>query len=475
MKIALVQCPMFAIRMPLIGLAYLRAYMERYGHTIVQFDFNIELYNSLKPELKKFWDYGYNDKWTNLDSAFFTSGVLSEEIFDAWSKKILAADVDIIGFTVNFYSFKVSQLLAEKIKRLAPKKTIIFGGPAIIASVDLEIDTGRIKTIDDLIIKSLNNGVDVFVIGEGEATLREIAERLEQNNSLDGCAGIITRRKRFRRNWFRLRPLISDLEQLPFPNLSILKEHTFPGRKFLPILATRGCPNRCTFCDYPYLGLYKLRLRSAKNVVDEIEYQNNKYSPSIFHFNDSTINADMNLLSQICAMIIERKIQIRWGSSISIRRAMSRDLFFKMKQSGCEYLSFGIESAAVSVLKSMRKNFEVDDIEQNLLACYESGIAVCTNWIIGYPTETKEDFQQTLNFIQKNRKYIHEMDVNLFVVKRHTQLYDNLDEFNVHKFRVNDFSWRTNDGLNTLDIRLERLKIFKSNFPEMAEERVNIA
>lgn len=354
MRIALVQCPMFNVRMPQLGPAYLKSYLEKNGHQVKQFDFNIELYSSLDPEGKKYWEYSYDDRWVALDSSIFSSGVLSEQVLDKWVQEIIDADVNVVGFSIFFTTLRASRRLGKKIKEIDKRKTIVFGGPAILTSVNLAEDTEQITYMNSLIFDSFIDGVDIFVLGEGEQTLLEVLERLENKESMDDCKGIITRRE-MRIMYKGLWPLISDLGQLPFPDFSILNFHTFKDQKFLPILASRGCPNRCSFCNYPYLDRYKLRIRPAENVVDEIEYQKEKYSIELFHFNDSSINASIPFLSKMCDLIIQRNISIRWGSSVSIKAEMSRRLFEKMKASGCEYLSFGIESASPKVLKDMKK------------------------------------------------------------------------------------------------------------------------
>ncbi|MBL7196985.1 MAG: radical SAM protein [Candidatus Omnitrophica bacterium] len=471
MKIALVQCPMFNVRMPQIGPAYLKSSLENNGYEVKQFDFNIELYNSLDPEGKKCWGYGFDQKWSMLDNSIFNLGVLSNRLLDEWAQKIIDADVDIIGFSVFFTSMRASRLLAKKIKRIDRHKTIIFGGPSVITSVGLESNADEITKFNRFVVDSLIDGVDILVIGEGEETLLEIVERLACKKSIDDCKGMITKKGQ-RIIYNGLRPLIFDLGQLPFPDFSILNSHTYTDRNFLPILVNRGCPNRCTFCDYPYLDRYKFRIRSAENVVDEIEYQKDRYSTELFHFNDSSINASIHFLSNMCDLIIERGISIRWGSSISIKRNMNTDLFIKMKKSGCEYLSFGIESASSEVLKSMAKKFTVEDIRQNLIDCYEAGIAPCTNWIVGYPTETSSDFQKTLDFIKESKKYIMEIDVNLCSIKLHTPLYNNMKKFRLHMHEGRDFDWEIEGGKNTLKIRQERLEIFKKNFPKLHSERI---
>lgn len=169
-----------------------------------------------------------------------------------------------------------------------------------------------------------------------------------------------------------------------------------------------------------------------------------RYGAEFFHFNDSTINANVGFLSELCDLIIEEGISIRWGASAAISTKMDRYLFDKMKQTGYEYLSLGIESASEKILRSMKKFFTVETIRRNIVDCHNAGITVGTNWIIGYFTEDDNDFEQTLNFITENIKYIDEIDTALFSVKPHTYVYENCEKLRLCVDK--DFNWHTSDN-----------------------------
>lgn len=129
----------------------------------------------------------------------------------------------------------------------------------------LDIFQDRVVNIN-LPIRNILEIIDMVAVSEGEETILEVIKRLENNKTMNRCQGIIAQ-ENSSLIVNSLRPLIKDLDSLPFPNFSLLASHTFTDKKFLPIFATRGCPNRCAFCDFPYLGRYKFRIRSAKNVI----------------------------------------------------------------------------------------------------------------------------------------------------------------------------------------------------------------
>ncbi|MBU1726214.1 MAG: B12-binding domain-containing radical SAM protein [Candidatus Omnitrophica bacterium] len=465
MKIVLVQCPMFNVRMPQLGPAYLKSILEINGNEVEQFDYNIALYNSLGQEHRKYWDYAFESKWAKNtiyveskdNSATEEIPFLTEALIEDWAKKILSTNPGLIGFTVFFTSLYVSFRLARKIKELDKSSKIIFGGPFIMSLLEISQD----KIIDfEPVVGDLLNTIDFIAVSEGEETILEVVERLEHRNSMYGCEGIILKDKGIS-VINDLRPLLKDIDTLPFPDFSVLRSQQFTDKNFLPILTSRGCPNRCTFCDFPYLDRFRLRCREPQNVLMELKSQIKKYNTELFHFNDATINADPRILAKLCDLIISERIFIRWGASASISENMDRALFTKLRQSGCEYLSFGIESASPKVLMDMKKPFTVETAKKNVVDCHNSGISVCTNWILGYFTETEEDFGRTIDFINENTEHIDEMDAALFFVKPHTYVYDNRERLGVSL--DNNFMWSTADDGNSYEIRLKRLERFREN------------
>lgn len=463
MRVALVQCPMFNVRMPQLGPAYLKSSLEKNSYQVKQFDFNIALYNSVGQIYKRYWDYDAETQWTKntieaeWEDMQLLEGFpfLSEPLLEVWAREIIKSNPGLIGFTAYYTSMNISVLLAKKIKEIDKGRKIIFGGPAIMGLLDISQD--RVVNINTPIRKILEI-IDMVALSEGEETILEVIKRLEDNKTMKDCQGIIAQE-----NGFlivnSLRPLIKDLDSLPFPDFSILDLHTYTDKRFLPILTTRGCPNRCAFCDFPYLDRYRFRIREAKNVVEEIKLQIKGHNTELFHFNDATINANIKFLSELCDLIIEQGISIRWGASATIKADMDRCLFDKMKQAGCEYLSIGIESASAKVLSEMKKFFSTDTIKRYITDCHNAGISVCTNWIIGYFTERDDDFEKTLNFIAGNARHINEIDAALFSVKPHTYVYENREELGVCV--DSGFNWHTVDDRNNYGIRLRRLEKFK--------------
>ncbi|MFH0984782.1 MAG: radical SAM protein [Candidatus Omnitrophota bacterium] len=475
MKIALVECPMFNVRMPMLGPAYLRAVLEKNGHSVDSFDLNIRLFHQVPLDMRKYWDYAFSLLWSSrgINSGWQDAGLLShleflsESLLNDWAQEILKSNAQVIGFTVYHTSVDVSVILAKKIKQLDATRKIIFGGPFVLSYIDVCDDA--VANIHSPIHRVLDV-IDMVAVGEGEDIMLDVVNRVSSGSSLEGCRGVIAK-ENGNLTINELRPLICDLDALPFPDFSVLKEFAYTEKNFLPILASRGCPSRCSFCDYPYMDRYTFRARKASCVVEEMERQIARYKTDFFHFNDSSITLNVSFLTKLCQLLIEKKLRVRWGGSASVNSVLTRDIFERMKQAGCEYLSFGIESASPKVLQAMNKGFHIQDAEKNIMDAHAAGISALTNWVVGHPMESSRDFQETLDFIKKNSECMAGIDAAICTVKPHTPLYEMKDRYGIQLNNLHD--WSAKDNSDTYGHRVQRLKLLQEQLPDkFARDRV---
>jgi radical SAM superfamily enzyme YgiQ (UPF0313 family) len=144
------------------------------------------------------------------------------------------------------------------------------------------------------------------------------------------------------------------------------------------------------------------RARSPKNVVDELELFKKLYKPDAFTFHDETFTTDKDRAIAICDEIKRRKIYIPWDCSTRVDR-VSEDLFAKMKEAGCQLVSFGAESGSQEILNKMRKGTTVEQNARAIEMVKKAGMTVTVSMIIGYPGETEETIEQTLDFVRKTK------------------------------------------------------------------------
>ena len=154
----------------------------------------------------------------------------------------------------------------------------------------------------------------------------------------------------------------------------------------------------------------QFRPRSPENVVNELEHWHKKGWKS-FEIHDDNFTLDAVRTEKICNMLIERKMGIKWKIDNGVRAdKITKILMQKMKQAGCAYLTFGIESGKDKILKVIKKGEDIESIKNAISIAKEVGIPIGATFIIGHPTETYEDFLESLEFA----KSLHLSSVNFY-------------------------------------------------------------
>lgn len=335
-----------------IGLAYLASILEADGHHVTVIDC---------PAL-------------NIDHSKLKS-------------KLEDLKPDLVGITAMTPTIKSALICAEKAKEACQESLVVLGGP-------------HASFMDREILSETPN-VDVVVRGEGEQTLREIAYALEGKMEMQEIAGISARRNG---EIFQTpnRPPIDDLEHLPRPSYKHfpLEKYRVFGRKIIPIMTSRGCPFQCSFCVTSRIFGKNVRMRSPKNVVDELEWLKVEFEAEAYSFFDDTFTLDMNRAQKICEEMTRRKINLPWDCQTRADR-ISRELLISMKKAYCEVITMGVESASPIVLKLIGKGISPEQNRKAIEMIKEVGISVVISLIIGYPGEKMEDIQRTLDFVYK--------------------------------------------------------------------------
>jgi anaerobic magnesium-protoporphyrin IX monomethyl ester cyclase len=247
--------------------------------------------------------------------------------------------------------------------------------------------------------------VDAGCIGEYDHTVRDVVEQFDRLCSVPGIAYYQSGSVR----QTAPRPLIQDLDALPFPawhQLDLMKY--FDGGKLYPyidIISGRGCPNRCIFCLWPQvMHGTQYRLRSPGNVVDEIEHDI-KLCPAVartgeFFFEDDTFTVNKQRAIAICEEIMHRNLKIIFSVNARVDTA-DAGLFKIMKRAGCRELLAGFESGSQTQLTGMHKNLVLERAYEFMRLAKESGLDVHGCFVIGLPGETEQTASQTLDFSRK--------------------------------------------------------------------------
>lgn len=237
------------------------------------------------------------------------------------------------------------------------------------------------------------------------------------------------------------RSYVVDLDKLPFPDRDLValekyykvnEAHGPTQEKWTPIISSRGCSFECTFCT-SVLWDRKWRPRTAKNVVDEIEFCLKKYSIKEFHFEDENLTFDKERTVEICNEIIRRKLNIKWQTPNGIRASVTDEEVLKlMRESGCYHITVAPESGSKRVIEEiMRKHQNLEQVKHIILSSKKLGMKSAAYFIIGLPGESKEEIKMSLDYaIQLAKAGLDEVAFSLFVPLPGPELYNKLKQEN---------------------------------------------
>jgi hypothetical protein len=439
-EILLIELPPWDPRTVPLGIAYLATFLKTKGINVKVFDLNIEMYNSESDERKR--------GWGNEDFHWWQSDRLEGRyllMFEHFAERILSFDTRVIGFSATIPSVPFLNHLLKCLRKKSSDKIIIVGGPAtFFFETREEFDKGLI---------------DYLVIGDGEIALYELLSNLKDNGRLTAHA--LASCKVWKDNLLDRAvcvqtPKIMDLDSLPAPTFEEFNLTSYTEGHFtLPTIFSKGCTRHCTFCSDVVLSR-PYRCRKAENVVKEICMQLNRYSNiNTFRLNDLSFNANLKFLDEFCNCIISEGLRIQWYGQAQIRADMDDRLLSKMKKAGCRQFSLGLESFSNHVLSLMRKGYTAQDAVRFLKASKEVGIDNHIAIIVGYPGETEEDFNTTLEYIGRNAAYIDRIcSLNICGMPIGSELRRFPEKYNY--FFPPHGDWVTNDHTNTFAVRKRR-------------------
>ena len=278
---------------------------------------------------------------------------------------------DVIGVSVKSSTAEASGEIGETLGR----KDLACGGAHI--------------TIGGKEFLRENSNFKFGAIGEAEETLPDLVNAIENRRSLREVQGIIFKdRTEIELN--PRRPFILDLDSLPDPNYELFD--SFKGRiEHYPLVTSRGCPHNCIYCCVSEVSGKIWRGRSPKRIIEELENARSKYKTRSFEIVDDNFTNDMRRAKQICQLIIDHKLEMKWACYNGIRAdKLDDELVTLMKDSGCNTISIGVESLNLEVFSGIGKGESLEDIRHAVTLLNEHGIEVEGSFIIGLPGDTLE-------------------------------------------------------------------------------------
>ncbi|MBK7843315.1 MAG: radical SAM protein [Bdellovibrionales bacterium] len=388
--ISLVHLPQWCVEQPPLGIAYLTGFLEAKGYRVRQVDYSVRLFAELPDEQKHFLDSHFHLNWIHEHNYRTKVVPVIEAWLQRWAEELAATADRIVGFTVLTTSMLCTLDVVARLKKLRPDLTIVLGGPHCTR---YEGGPEMIKHPD----------VDMVVPDEGEETFHDYLQAIDEGRPLDSVKGLL-----FKREGQVIdtgtRDLIKDINALPIPVFSGFDLHQYRSLS-LPLLGSRGCIYRCSFCSETVLWK-KFRYRSGDNMFLEFKQHSENLGVHGFYIVDSLINGNLRELERMCDLIIESGLKVWWSGKASFRRHMTKELLMKMAKAGCFGLDYGLESGSPKVISDMKKGFEIPVAERLIRETNEVGIKVGLFLLAGFPTETEDNFQETLDSLKAQESHI---------------------------------------------------------------------
>jgi len=312
---------------------------------------------------------------------------------DETVKWINKENPDVIGFSTLASSGRTAAIIAGEVRKENPEAKIVFGNYYATFNTDR--------------IMQKYPWIDMIVRSEGEITTLELAKCLKNGESLKTVSGLTFREKN------RIvstpdQPLIKNVDSLPFPDREMLdvEYHSevagaiaAPG-KFTTVLSSRGCPFRCRFCGCQRFARGVWRARSAENTVRELRLLTN-LGYKQFLFVDDSFTVNPKRVIEICREMRKEKIDMDWVCEGRVDFC-SYDMIREMVKAGCKIIYFGIESANQRILDYYNKRITPQQSETAVRTARKAGMnTIIASFIVGAPTETREEMENTLRFARK--------------------------------------------------------------------------
>ena len=315
--------------------------------------------------------------------------------------RVRAEEPDLIGLSCIFSNqWPALREIARAIKAWRPDLPMVTGGthPSFLAETCLR-----------------DAPVDYIVIGEGERTFVELLGRLDAGEAVDDLDGLAFRGDDGQARVNPQTRLIPDLDMIPFPahdllpvekyfNAGLPMGYDFLSPRNLPLMTSRGCKARCSFCSSTR-HWKRYRARSAENVLAEIDWLERAFGIEEFKIHDDSFTADRARTVAICEGLARREKRIPWNTPNGVAAwTLDRELLTLMKQSGCFGITLGVDSGDQEVVSGqLNKPLSLQKVEEVRGICRELGIVVAAYVIIGFPGETLAQINRTMAFTRRQR------------------------------------------------------------------------
>lgn len=373
---------------PHLGLAYLAASAREAGHSVDIVDMCGEDIEHTEILSDKYIAYGMPLK----------------------SLKCRIKKTQLIGFTCMFsQDWPFHRKLIKYVHSLYPESLLVAGGEHITALPDFSLEDCP--------------ELDVCVVGEADKAFVDLIHALGTDRDLSKISSLV-----YRKNGIKHTPRagrIRNIDELPYPAWDLfpiesylsrnLNYHVKRGRT-IPMLATRGCPHKCTFCSNSNMWSAPWIPRKPKSIVEEMQFYIKRYKAENFIFSDLSAVIGKEHITELCEEIIKSNIKVTFQLTTLRTEALDYGLLKLIYRAGCRELDFAIESGSNTVLMSINKNNNPKRMSVLVSQALDVGFNVCSNIIVGLPKENLLSYMKSFFLVMKlSVKGMQELNVFPFI------------------------------------------------------------
>ncbi len=473
--LVLVSMPAYTQKCPSLALASLATYLTEKNYKILAYDFGIPFFHH---DIKKFrivnpildqlklspyplWGIsnwlGFENIITAADgkslikslcpvcselynpifSEFKEYYSLTRKILDRYAEELSNINTTVYGFSLTLGNAVSSLYVINKLKELKSNSIIIIGGPEASLYYRAHFYS-QFKNIDFTIYHS-----------EGEIPLERILAYLNGEIPKQNIPGICFKNQSDIRTTNLPPPL--NLDQNLIPDYRLV-EPKIPLRsnQVMDILISKGCQYNCHFCNEPLIwGSY--RPKSPQKIFEEIKFYVEYYGVDSFELGDNSFSSSPYFLKAL-EQLSNSGITIQWGGNCRVNE-LNKDKLLEYHRFGLASCYFGVESASPKILKLMNKKIDLSTLTTLLKESHQNQIRSSLYFMVGFPGETSQDFQETLKFIESNSKLIDDITISVFSLMVNTPIFQSnlLTPIQSGPKILNSYTYQTKDGVTHED------------------------
>ncbi|MBN1563341.1 MAG: radical SAM protein [Anaerolineae bacterium] len=342
---------------------------------------------------------GVADPNTNMFLDIYRRGVLAD---------IEREQPDVVGISIpSMPQMLAGMTLAYLIKEAGLPCHVTVGGPHISMLRD---ELPRVPAIFTLI--------DSAVVFDGEVPLLRLTEAVANGHDLADVPNLIYRDGDHIRVTERKIP--EKIGELPLPDFDGMPLGKYLAPELvLPLLTARGCYfGKCAFCNVGYGEAESFSQLRAEQLAEQMQTVREKYGVRHIFFSDEAVTP--RNLRNLSAILAEAGSPLHWGGCVRFEKVITREALDNMARGGCRMILFGLESASQPVIDHMVKGTQLEHMSRILHESAEAGIWNHTFFFFGFPGETMDDAQQTVNFLFNHKPAIHSAAIGTFLMERYS-------------------------------------------------------